>query len=166
MTEEGRREYQREWQARKRAQDPQTANAKKRAWRAANPDVYRAIAKRERDGRSPEKRAHYAELNRSWRLANLDKTKNNQLRYDYGITLAQRDELLAQQNGCCACCGTSNFGSRDPHVDHDHKTGRIRGILCVTCNVGIGGLGDNVPGLKRALVYLEGHAPGIGAGLL
>lgn len=86
---------------------------------------------------------------------------------------AEYDALLVAQGGRCACCGKQSVGLRTSradgrfHVDHDHKTGAIRGLLCHKCNIGIGAMGDDAPGVRRALVYLEKpDTTGIGAGLL
>jgi len=71
----------------------------------------------------------------------------------YGLS---RDELslLLEQNAVCAICQTDNWGRKGPVVDHDHATGKVRGILCVNCNVGIGNLGDDPARLRAALAYL------------
>jgi hypothetical protein len=61
-------------------------------------------------------------------------------------------QMLEQQAGLCACCGER---PERLVVDHDHITNRVRGLLCYSCNTGIGKLGDSVNGLKRALQYLE-----------
>lgn len=76
--------------------------------------------------------------------------------------------MLARQAGACACCGTTAPGGRGRwHVDHDHRTGAVRGILCHRCNVGIGHFGDSVVGLHRAIHYLgKPDTAGMGAGLL
>ncbi len=56
----------------------------------------------------------------------------------------------------CDCCGSRlKDGPRQNQIDHDHATGKIRGVLCPSCNTGIGKLGDNIEGLRRALAYLE-----------
>jgi len=69
----------------------------------------------------------------------------------YGITAAQFDELLAKQGGVCAICGREN----PEHVDHDHETGKLRGILCFNCNGGLGQFSDNTERLANAIEYLE-----------
>lgn len=74
----------------------------------------------------------------------------------YGISVDQYDALLLAQGGCCSCCGAAGSSeARQLSVDHDHETGAIRGIICHSCNVGIGHLGDNADGVRRALRYLE-----------
>lgn len=70
----------------------------------------------------------------------------------YGITCQQRDDLLVQQNGNCAKCEKP---LAKPVIDHDHTTGKVRGILCYGCNVGIGLLGDSIEGLEEAVDYLR-----------
>ena len=88
------------------------------------------------------------------------KTRNAQLLKDHGITLIQYEELLERQGGCCAICGTSNNGlSRwgtpaNFHVDHDHNTNIVRGLLCFPCNKGLGMFKDNPLVLKKAAQYL------------
>jgi Recombination endonuclease VII len=63
--------------------------------------------------------------------------QNKKLRQRYGITIEQRDEMLVVQHGACALCDTTQFGARGPMVDHDHLTGRVRGILCGRCNTNL-----------------------------
>lgn len=75
------------------------------------------------------------------------------LRRRYAIDLEQFDRLFAQQRGLCAICHT------DPaeHVDHDHDTGAVRGLLCNTCNVGLGNFKDDLVRILNAADYLEGY---------
>lgn len=54
----------------------------------------------------------------------------------------------------CACCEKIVLSESDLKIDHCHETGAVRGLLCHSCNVGIGGLGDNLDGLKKAAYYL------------
>jgi Recombination endonuclease VII len=69
----------------------------------------------------------------------------------YGLTLDDVDRLLTSQAGVCAICG-----ARDPqHVDHDHDSGRVRGLLCFNCNGGLGQFKDNASNLRRAADYLD-----------
>lgn len=70
----------------------------------------------------------------------------------YGLTLEQFEEMVSEQEGCCAICRRV---MKEPVVDHCHDTRVVRGLLCHSCNRGIGLLGDNPEVLKRATVYLE-----------
>ncbi len=95
------------------------------------------------------------DLNRSRRKANPDKFKNVDLRQCFGITLTQYNEMLAAQNSNCAICQTSKDSFRKAlAVDHCHKTGRIRGLLCQRCNLFIGQAEDNPSILSAAIQYL------------
>jgi hypothetical protein len=79
-------------------------------------------------------------------------TREYHLRHRYGIGDAEVQELLAEQGGVCAICGAA-----DPeHVDHDHETGYIRGILCFNCNGGLGQFRDDIGHLANAIDYLRG----------
>lgn len=79
-----------------------------------------------------------------------EKDKKKHLLSKYNLTLDAWNNLLLSQNGGCAIC------SKTTHlqVDHDHATGRIRGLLCGNCNRGLGLFGDDVVALAKALSYL------------
>jgi len=79
--------------------------------------------------------------------------KNNYAK-NYKLTIEEYDVLFEAQDGHCAICG--NGGDRWLDVDHDHETGRLRGLLCRRCNMGLGALGDSVESLQRAIDYLKG----------
>lgn len=72
----------------------------------------------------------------------------------YGMTW-QELMTLREQNGTCGICDTDAWGSRGPNIDHDHKTGRIRGVLCSSCNTGLGCFQDDPTRLRSAADYLE-----------
>jgi hypothetical protein len=116
-------------------------------------------------GRVAASQAAYKAKNRK-KLAAYDvayKAKNRKrihrqaLNRKYGLTPEGYDCLLSLQNHACGCCGRTDPGrSNSTHfmVDHDHKTGQVRGLLCYPCNSAIGKLGDSIEGLQRALNYL------------
>ena len=66
----------------------------------------------------------------------------------------ERKKYEHLDTGYCHCCGRKGDSL---HFDHDHKTQKYRGFLCHFCNTGIGKLGDDIDGLKKALRYLEKH---------
>jgi len=73
-----------------------------------------------------------------------------------GVTQELLQQMLEQQNGSCAICKTA---FQEPyHVDHDHLTGKIRGLLCRGCNVGLGCFKDNPVSLLCAVGYLNGES--------
>jgi hypothetical protein len=93
---------------------------------------------------------------RKWAKEHKDEQKNRNLKWNYGISREEYDTLLESQGGCCAICGKEgNPDGQMMSVDHDHKTGKIRGILCRNCNLGIGYLEDNKETLLSAIGYLE-----------
>lgn len=73
----------------------------------------------------------------------------------YGITRGQIQAMAQAQGGLCALCRKAP-GGRGLQVDHDHESGKVRGLLCMPCNVALGALGDNQKGLMRALSYVSG----------
>ena len=77
-----------------------------------------------------------------------------------GYTPEKIEALLAKQKGRCAICRRKvdpNWGARQTHLDHNHLTGKVRGILCGTCNVGLGMFKESPKNLRRAAKYLEIH---------
>ena len=71
----------------------------------------------------------------------------------YNITEADYDRILAEQNGGCGICGVLP-AHKTFHIDHDHTTGHVRGILCHQCNMMLGGAGDLVDTLEKGIQYL------------
>jgi hypothetical protein len=69
----------------------------------------------------------------------------------YGMTAETFEAMAASQNGVCAVCKEREFD----HVDHDHESGSVRGLLCRQCNVGIGFFQDSPELLAKAIKYLE-----------
>jgi hypothetical protein len=69
----------------------------------------------------------------------------------YRVDAAQVAWMILQQGGVCALCGSG----KPEHVDHDHRTKRVRGILCFNCNRGLGKFADDVELMSRAVDYLE-----------
>lgn len=75
----------------------------------------------------------------------------------YGITWDDYDRMLEEQDGRCAICLKSDpgMGRGVWSIDHDHETGRVRGLLCGYCNTALGKFEDNIANLTRAQAYLE-----------
>lgn len=80
---------------------------------------------------------------------------NRHRKAKYGISIDEAEALLESQHGRCKICGTTDFGNRGPIVDHDHVSGKVRGMLCHNCNVGIGLFKDNVLALRIAANYIR-----------
>jgi hypothetical protein len=95
-----------------------------------------------------------------WRLENPEKVRSMSLMYSYGLTVKKYNTMLTNQNAVCAICGstTSKTNRSDNfYVDHDHATGKVRGLLCSPCNTALGLLEDNVDFLMSAVSYLMSH---------
>lgn len=81
----------------------------------------------------------------------------------YGMTIEEHEQMLTEQGGGCAICGTPDPGHQDWATDHDHaccpgkkSCGKcVRGLLCSRCNVGLGMFEDDVERLMSAITYLE-----------
>lgn len=102
-----------------------------------------------------------AEKQKLWRDANKEKVSESGRRATrkilysrYGLTMDDYESILASQKGVCAICGMPP-GRRPLSVDHCHDTGAVRGLLCHSCNTGIGFLKDSVDLLKKAAKYLN-----------
>lgn len=87
---------------------------------------------------------------------NMSSFRNSMLKKSYGITLEDYNKMFLLQKGCCKICNRhqSEF-KRALAVDHNHETKKIRGLLCPSCNTGIGHLQDSIDILKKAIEYLE-----------
>lgn len=165
--------YHREW----RAAHPDSVREAKQRHRETHREEVNAY-KREVYRRDPEK---VLAQNRSWKERNpgyMDfynrhpKRREDRLRRTHGITLEQYTEMWERQDGKCPICLRElprEFLSRDdwksvpvrPHVDHCHVTDVIRGLLCSTCNQGIGLLREDPEMFARAVTYLSGQYPTI-----
>ena len=78
------------------------------------------------------------------------------LKKTYGITMDDFDSMLDAQEGSCKICRTKTPGGRGHFaIDHCHESGRVRGLLCNSCNIGLGHFKDNVDLLHRAIDYLK-----------
>lgn len=80
--------------------------------------------------------------------------KNHKLKSRYGITLEEYNMMLKNQGSVCAVCGGDNFGNTF-HVDHNHTTNKIRGLLCNNCNTVLGHSKDSIEVLLKAIEYLK-----------
>jgi hypothetical protein len=149
--------------------NPEKVKEAKRRWLEKNKEIRNAL-RREKRAIARLKRQ---ELQRKWEAENQDlvvarsrensaKRKRdllaNTLRFHYGLTLAEFQSMRERQHGQCAICGTSedkNTRGYRLFVDHDHKRGVIRNLLCGTCNSAIGFLNEDVDLLMKMAKYLD-----------
>lgn len=85
----------------------------------------------------------------------------NRYQKEYGISVKDVENMLKEQDYLCAICNTEGFAMSDKvyntlNVDHDHKTGKVRGMLCHNCNRALGLLQDSTEILQKAINYLKG----------
>jgi hypothetical protein len=111
---------------------------------------------------------HHEEIdarNREWRRKHPEKQRGYQRKKNYGISQEEYDALLLAQDGKCAVCGREDSGQKrngeycQMLVDHDHETGKVRGLLCHDCNVALGWLESLEANGKEKLLrdYLQKH---------
>lgn len=123
-----------------RKKNPEKCKVNREKWRAKNKEWYRAYAKK-------------------WFKENERRAKDSRLKRTFGITIDEYEKLLAAQAGLCAICRRpqQRHGHKNLHVDHDHNTGKVRGLLCWKCNTTLGLVGDSAVLLTSAISYLGGH---------
>lgn len=138
-------------------------------------EKWRAYRKKYADLHKEEKRLYdkeYRKKNKEkigqqikeYRALNKDKVRKyaynyhrtQRLKEQYNITLEDYNKLFEEQNECCVICGKnqSEF-SKKLFVDHNHETGKIRGLLCYKCNACLGYFNDNISTFQKAIEYLS-----------
>jgi hypothetical protein len=116
--------------------------ARVKAWQQANPERVQAAQRKRRE--RPEVKA---------------KERDSHLRRTFNINQERYAELLAAQGGGCAVCGKRPKPGKSLHVDHDHATGEVRGLLCFSCNAALGHLRDDPERIDALMAYLLGSNP-------
>lgn len=92
--------------------------------------------------------------NRAWQNANKDRWADYTRTRRLGMTLAEYDQWLKGRPKACAICGAKETRPR-LSIDHCHATGKLRGLLCRECNIGLGNFHDDAALLRKAAKYLE-----------
>ena len=144
--------------------DPNYYKRKKREWYLENKESVREQAKRWKEA-NPER---WKEVQTLWRQKNAHRIKlyekgsqqKQNLKRKYNLTIEQYDQMLQTQAGVCAICEQPCSTGRRLSVDHDHITGKIRGLLCTKCNIRLGMI-ESVNAmrfkLRPFLRYLKKH---------
>lgn len=109
---------------------------------------YLANRKRVLRERKKYRKANRDKINKRHREIYYQKYRKQKMMKIYGMTSGEYDALIVIKN--CQCCGNESALT----FDHDHCTGLIRGVLCNSCNLGIGQIGDTIKSVKNALNYL------------
>jgi hypothetical protein len=118
-------------------ENPAREIARVKAWQQRNPD-------------------RVARSQRAYRAEHREELRAGHLRRRFGISPADYEAMLEAQGGGCAVCGRPPREGSSLHVDHDHATGEVRGLLCFRCNGGLGQFGDDPERLRIAMDYLNG----------
>ena len=106
-------------------------------------------------------RVCFSKKGNEWQKKHPTESTKHKRRHHYfrkfGLSIEAVEERVRQQGRACAVCGEpfSDCRGYAPHVDHDHKTGVVRGVLCFRCNAGLGSFKDDVARLRAAIAYLE-----------
>lgn len=120
--------------------------------RLLNPEKYKKVDKKTNTKHSKRRQ----NTDKQWRKDNPDRLKERTLMRLYDLSLKSYKDLLRLQRDCCAICNTHQSELSSPLcVDHCHKTGKIRGLLCRRCNSGIGFLNDSKDLCLIAFKYLN-----------
>ena len=119
-------------------QNREKAIANVQRWREANPERYKAYRRRYLAEHGEEKRR---------------RDREGHLRRKYGVNQNMFEALVSAQLGNCVICGANE--DLNLHIDHDHRTNKVRGLLCGKCNKAIGLLNDDPELLMAAKLYLE-----------
>lgn len=137
------------WQSNWRKTHREQHNAAKKRYKERHPEYAQKCIDRAKRWYE-QNREHVKQRSRAWRLKD-----------EFGITASEYDELLQKQNGVCAICRKENNrkGQR-LHVDHEHTLGKVRGLLCNNCNLGLGYLQDSPDILLVASEYVRNHGKG------
>lgn len=106
-------------------------------------------------------RERYAEIRREWKRSHPGRDSMASRKRRYGLEEQDFFSKLKQQENKCAICKKEFVGitgTQGPHVDHSHETGKVRGLLCGSCNRAVGLLHDDISKLKEAIRYLRRYS--------
>jgi hypothetical protein len=143
-----------------RALNPEKVLASVRKWQDKNPAKVREYESRSRANRRERRPGEDVARATAWVRANPDRHLAAILRRGFGITLDDYRAMMSAQGGVCAICLRPETSPRRSRltVDHCHRTGRVRGLLCSKCNVALGYMGDDPGNVERALSYLRSQS--------
>jgi hypothetical protein len=114
--------------------------ARVKAWQQANAERHNENQRRRRE--RPEVKA---------------KEREGHLRRKFNLTQEEYEQLLNGQSGGCAVCAREPKPGKSLHVDHDHETGEVHGLLCFSCNAALGHLGEDRERITALSIYLLEH---------
>jgi len=151
------KEQRRKWYLATREKNRERNKLRHKLWYEANKEHVSARNARWAAA-NPEKVKKYRDEYHAARAASGERQKYDALYRlrKYGLTQEAFDALLREQGGSCRICRTDSPGAkRGWNIDHDHATGRVRGILCHRCNAALGLLDDNAERAEACAAYLR-----------
>lgn len=107
--------------------------------------------------RTPEQVRQDREKRKQYRLENRDRLRDQKAEQRLKLSPGTRQDLLEEQNGCCAICGKPETEEHRLHIDHCYATQQVRGLLCNNCNLAIGLLRDDEDVALAAAEYIRRH---------
>lgn len=117
----------------------------------------KAALKEKRAAHYQDNKELHASRGKAWRAANQDKILEYGFKKAYGLTLSEYNAMFTAQDGKCKLCLGISADGRRLSVDHCHSTGKVRGLLCNSCNLALGMFKDNTSVLERAIDYVRRH---------
>jgi hypothetical protein len=149
-----------------KARNPEADHNRYKNWFQKNPNYYKEKHSREKDVVNQKKRETYnndaslrekiSKQGKKYREENKEKVKqagrSQHLKHKYNLTLQDYEAMYKQQKGLCAICGTHQ---EKLHVDHNHKSGEVRSLLCGNCNRAIGIMDEDISIIQKAANYLR-----------
>lgn len=102
-------------------------------------------------------RNRYKNMSPEQKKEEIGRTRAHKLKSQFGLTPEAWSSMLASQSGVCDICKTVPTGNKRFSVDHDHKTGVVRGLLCSTCNTALGLLKESIPSAESLIRYISKH---------
>jgi hypothetical protein len=147
-----------EWQKNNRKENPEKVLKRERKYKEANREKINAAQKEKRNANIEEYRKKEAEQ----REKNRENIRINHAAWTYGLTKEEYISLINSNDGKCYICGNEekvidsvSKKIRRICIDHDHSTGKVRGLLCNLCNSGLGKFKDSIDLIEKALDYLK-----------
>lgn len=122
-----------------------------RLYREENPERTKELWTKANDERRKYHREYHAARKNDPEYKR--KRRDCTLRRKYGISIEDYEDMVVAQKGCCAIC--EEYMGEKLRVDHNHTTGKVRGLLCDPCNVAIGLLKENTNALCSAIAYIN-----------
>lgn len=105
-----------------------------------------------------QRQRKYRELNKEKTLLSGRNSEKKRRLRRYNISELEYNQLFIKQGSSCAICGTQSPTTKSWHLDHCHKTNKVRGILCHHCNLMLGNAKDNIQTLENGILYLKGFS--------